>query len=127
MLGRHPTLWIAIINAALMALATMGFGWLNGDQALLIVAAINALAAAATAWATRPIQPAVFTYAMSTLIAAAGAYGFELSGDQIAAFNTFLISVLGFLTYGNVSPVKTLISRPTTAQSAPEVQTVPEA
>lgn len=127
MLGRHPTLWIAIINSVVMALATVGFGWLDGDQALLIVGGINALAAAANAWAVRPIQPALFTYAAGTLAAIAGAYGFEFTGDQLAAVNTVIVSILGFLTYGNVSPIDTAISKATTAQDAPEVQTVPEA
>jgi hypothetical protein len=35
--------------------------------------------------------------------------------------------VLGLITYGNVSPVDTAISKSTQAQASPEVQTVPEA
>jgi hypothetical protein len=127
MLGRHPTLWIALINVVVMGLATLGFGWLDNDQAGLIVVAVNAIAGAANAWAVRPIQPAVFTYAVSSIVALVGAYGLNVTADQLAALNSIAVSVLGFLTYGNVSPVDTAISKATSAQSAPEVQTVPEA
>ena len=58
-LWREPTLWIAVINAAVILGATLGFNLLDNEQAGLIVAAINALFAAANAWAVRPISPAV--------------------------------------------------------------------
>lgn len=127
MLGRHPTLWIALINVVIMGAATLGLRWLDNDQAGLIVAAINAVAGAATAWATRPIQPAVFTYAVGSLVAVFVAYGMHVTPEQLAALNSIVVSVLAFLTYGNVSPVNTAISKTTTAQGKPEVQTVPEA
>lgn len=127
MLGRHPTLWIAGLNALVMFAATIGLRWLDNDQAGLIVLAINALAAAATAWAVRPIQPAVFTYALTSLVSLVAAYGLNVTADQLATLNTVMISFLGLLTYGNVSPIDTLISQTTTAQGKPEVQTVPEA
>jgi hypothetical protein len=127
MLGRHPTLWIALINTLIMGVATLGFRWLDGDQAVLVVAAVNAVSAAANAWAVRPIQPALFTYAAGAVVSVFAAYGLEVTGDQLGALNTIIVAVLGFLTYGNVSPVNTLISRASTAQTSPEVQTVPEA
>lgn len=127
MLGRHPTLWIAFINTVVVGIATLGFRWLDGDQAVLVVGAINALAAAANAWAVRPIQPAIFTYAIGTVIAVLTAYGLNVTPEQLAAVNAIAIAFLGFLTYGNVSPVNTAISKATDAQGAPAVQSVPEA
>jgi hypothetical protein len=127
MLGRHPTLWIALINTVVMGVATLGFRWLDGDQAVLVVGAVNGIAAAANAWAVRPIQPALFTYAVGTIIAVFAAYGLNVTPEQLAALNSLTVAVLGFLTYGNVSPVDTAISQSTTAQAATPVQTVPEA
>lgn len=126
MLGRHPTLWIALLNTIVMGIATLGFRLLDGDQAVLIVAAINAIAAAANAYAVRPIQPALFTYAAGSIVAVFAAYGLNVTPEQLGALNSMVVAVLGFLTYGNVSPIDTAISKASVAQGAPEVQTVPE-
>lgn len=126
MLGRHPTLWIALINTVVMGIATLGFRWLDGDQAVLVVGAINALCAAANAWSTRPIQPAIYTYAIGALLAVFAAYGLHVTPEQLGALNAITVSVLGFLTYGNVSPIDTAISKRTQAQTSPVVQTVSE-
>lgn len=127
MLGRHPTLWIAALNTIVMFAATLGFNLLDGDQAAAIVLVVNALAAAVNAFTVRPLPVPVFTYALSTLISAFALYGLNITGDQVAGLNSVLVAVLGLLTYGNVSPVDTALSKATTAQKAPEVQTVPEA
>lgn len=127
MLGRHPTLWIALINVLVMGGATLGFNWLDNDAAVLIVAAVNALSAVANAIAVRPIPVPVFTYAAASIVALLTHYGLSITSDQLAAVNSIMVAVLGLLTYGNVSPIDTAISKATDAQSAPEVQTVSEA
>lgn len=126
-LGRHPTLWIGLINIVVMGLATLQFRFLDNDQAGLIVTAINAVAAAVTAWVVRPIQPAIYTYAVGSLIAVGAAYGLNVTAEQLGALNSIVVGVLAFLTYGNVSPLDTAVSSSTTAATAPDVQTVPEA
>lgn len=126
-LGRHPTLWIALINVVIMGAATLQFRLLDSDQAILIVGAINAAAAGVTAWVVRPIQPAIYTYAVGQVIAVFVAYGLNVTPEQLGAVNSIVVGVLGFLTYGNVSPVDTAITSSTTAAGAPDVQTVPEA
>jgi hypothetical protein len=110
-----------------MFAATLGFNLLDGDQAAAIVLFVNAAAAAVNAFTVRPLPVPVFTYALSTLISAFALYGLNITGDQVAGLNSVLVAVLGLLTYGNVSPVTTVLSKATTAQAAPEVQTVPEA
>lgn len=104
-LFREPALWIAVISAALGLVATFGLSWLSAGQAALIVAAINAVAAAVTAWRVRPIAPSVFTGAAGAVIALAGGYGLHLSQPTIGAVNTLVIAVLALLTRGQVSPV----------------------
>lgn len=126
-LGRHPTLWIGLINIVIMGLATLQFRFLDNDQAGLIVAAINAVAAAVTAWVVRPIQPAIYTYAVGSLIAVGAAYGLNVTPEQLGGLNSVVVGILALLTYGNVSPLDTAISSSTTAAGAPDVQTVPEA
>lgn len=127
MLGRHPTLWIAVINAVVMMIATFPLGLLDGAQAAGVVVVINAASAAANAWAVRPLPVPVFTYLLTTVVSLAALFGVSITPEQLGTLNTTFVAVLGMLTYGNVSPVDTAISKATTAQTAPEVQTVPEA
>ena len=112
-LGRNPTLWLAVLNAAVVLIGTVGFHWLSGQQAALAVVAINAVAAALNAWTVRPIAPAAFTYAVGAILALASSYGFNLSAETMGALNALVVASLGLLTYGNVSPVETRISRAT--------------
>lgn len=100
----EPALWIGVLSAALSLVATFGFGWLSAEQAALVVAAINAVAAAVTAWRVRPIAPAVFTGAAGAVIALAGAYGLHLSQPTIGGVNVLVVAVLALLTRGQVSP-----------------------
>lgn len=124
--GREPTLWIAIITSAVTLLATFGLRWLDNEQAGLLVVAINAVAAAANAWTVRPISPAIFTYAATSLIGVAAAYGLSVTPEQLAGINSFLVVVLALLTRGQVSPQETAVSTESEAAQKPEVQTVPE-
>lgn len=109
--GREPTLWIAVIGQAILLLGTFGLRWLDNDQAALIVVAINALAAAATAFMVRPISPAAFTYALGSVVSVAAAYGLSITADQMAVLNTFVIGILALITRNQVSPVPTALTK----------------
>lgn len=106
-LGREPTLWIAVLNAAVILLGTLQFRILNGDQATLIVVAINAVFAALNAAAVRPVSPVAFTYAVGALVAVAASYGLALPPETVAALNVSVVAILGLLARGQVSPVPT--------------------
>lgn len=108
--SREPALWIAVLSAALSLVATFGLGWLTTEQAALIVAAINAIAAAITAWAVRPVSPAVFTGAVAAVMAVVSAYGLDVSDGTLAAINTLTVAVLTLLTRGQVSPASAIKS-----------------
>jgi len=103
-LGREPSLIIATIGSALSVLVGFHFDWLTGEQAALIVAALNAVLGVVNALAVRPIAPAAFTY----LVAAAGAllagYGLHLSQEMVGAIDGLVLSVLMLLTRGQVTP-----------------------
>lgn len=124
--GREPTLWIAVINSVVMMGATLGLRWLDNEQAGLIVAGINAVFAAANAWAVRPISVPVFTYAATSLLSVGAAYGFSVTPEQLAGINSTLVVVLSLITRGQVSPQETAISSSSLAATKAEVQTVPE-
>ncbi len=112
--GREPTLWISVISALIIMIGTYGFKLLNGEQAVLIVVAINAAAAAINAYTVRPISPTTFTYAIGSIIAVAGAYGLNLTPEQIAGLNGAIVPILALLSRSQVSPTETSITRETT-------------
>lgn len=107
---REPTLYLAVINAIVILVGTFGLRFIDGDQATLIVVAINAIFAAITAYAVRPISPAVFTYAVGAIVAVVGAYGLTIPLETVAGINATLIAVLALLTRGQVSPQETAVS-----------------
>jgi hypothetical protein len=109
--GRNPTLWIAVISTGVVVLGTIGLEWLTVEQAGLFVAVINAIAGAVNAWTVRPISPVAFTYAVGAIASLVATYGLSVSVESLAAINLFVIAVLGLLSYGNVSPQDTPISK----------------
>jgi hypothetical protein len=109
-LGREPTLWIALLSQAIVLIGTFGLDLINGQQAALIVVAINAVFAAINAYAVRPVSPVAFTYAVGSIVAVATAYGLELGIETVAGLNSITIAALALLTRGQVSPVETTVT-----------------
>jgi hypothetical protein len=109
-LGREPTLWIALVSQAVVLIGTFGLDILNGQQAALIVVAINAVFAAINALAVRPVSPVAFTYAVGAIVAVASSYGLNLTIEQTAAISALTVGALALLTRGQVSPVETAVT-----------------
>ena len=107
LLGREPTLWIGLLSSVVILVGTFGLKLLTGEQAALIVVAINAIFGAINAYAVRPVSPVAFTYAVGSIVAVAGAYGLNLSIETVAALNAVVVPALALLTRGQVSPVET--------------------
>ena len=120
-LGREPTLWISFAASLVLLLGTLGFRLLDGDQAALIVVAINAIAAAVNAYTVRPISPAIFTYAVGATVAVFATYGLEVSPETLAMLNGVTVMGLGLLTRGQVAPQETRISHASESALKPEV------
>jgi len=118
---REPTLFISFIASVILLLGTLGFRWLDGDQAALVVVAINAIAAGINAYTVRPISPAVFTYAVGAIVAVFVTYGLEVSPETLAMLNGLVIMGLGLLTRGQVSPQETAITHASESALKPEV------
>lgn len=108
--GREPTLWIGVISSLIIVAGTAGFHLLTGQEAALVVVAINAIAGAINAYAVRPISPVAFTYAIGSIVAVAGAYGLNLSIETVAGINAAIIPILALLTRNQVSPQATAVS-----------------
>jgi len=108
--GREPTLWLAVISNAILLAGTFGLHLLTGQQAALVVVAVNAIFGAINAYTVRPISPVAFTYAVGSLVALAGAYGLNLPTETVAAINALVVPVLALLSRGQVSPEETPVS-----------------
>lgn len=109
-LGREPTLWIALLSQAIVLVGTFQLKFIDGDQAALIVAAINGIFAAINAYAVRPVSPVAFTYAVGSIVAVAASYGLVLPIETVAGLNALTIAALALLTRGQVSPVETTVT-----------------
>lgn len=108
---REPTLWIAVVNAAVILIGTFGLHFVSGGQAAAIVVVINAIFLAINAYAVRPISPAVFTYAVGAVVALLAAYGYNVPVETVASLNVLVIAILALLTRGQVSPQETAVSK----------------
>lgn len=109
--GREPTLVIAALNAIVLIVGTIGLRLLTGEQAALAVVVINAIFGVVNAWAVRPISPAVFTYAIASILALTASYGLTLPIETVAAINAAVVPILALLTRDQVSPQETPISK----------------
>lgn len=109
-LGREPALWFALLGSVIVLLGTLGFHALTGEQAGLIVGAINAAAAILTALTTRPISPSVFTGFVAALAAVAMSYGLHVTPEQLGMVNFIVLNGLALLTRGQISPTETAVT-----------------
>jgi uncharacterized membrane protein len=121
---REPTLWIAAISSVVILIGTFGLGFINGDQAALMVVVINAIFGAINAWTVRPISPVAFTYAIGSIVALAASYGLNLPAETIAALNAAVVPFLALLSRGQVTPEDTAVS--STTRSSGGTVTAPE-
>ncbi len=119
--GREPSLYVAFFASLILLIGTLGFRWLDGDQAAVVVVAVNAIAGAINAYTVRPISPAVFTYAVGALVAVFAAYGLNVSPETLAMLNGLVVMGLGLLTRGQVAPQETAVSHASEAAFKPEV------
>lgn len=104
-LGREPALWLNSLSAVLGLLVTFQVGGLDAEEAGWIVAGVSAVLGAIAAALTRPIAPQAFTTAVATIASAVAAFGYEAAPTHVAAINAAVLSVLMFLTRGQVTPV----------------------
>lgn len=102
--GREPTLWIALIAAVLNWAVGFQLDFLSAEQAAWINAAINAVMACIASFATRPIAPQVWFYAVTVFAGLLAAYGLDMSQEMVGTTQLLVIAVLSLITRGSVSP-----------------------
>jgi hypothetical protein len=92
---REPAVWIGIVSSMFASAAAVGLPFLNAGQA---AAAVAVLAAAFTAWRTRPIAPALFTGAFAALVALLAEYQVHLSDGWVGFITSAILG--GFALFG---------------------------
>ncbi|WP_341719920.1 hypothetical protein QQG74_09540 [Micromonospora sp. FIMYZ51] len=110
-LGREPAV---LINAAAALLATfIGFvpTALTGGQAGAILAFLTAAAAVWTAVKVRPIAPTIFVGLITTGATLAGAFGFDLSQQQVGSLAAASVALMTLLV---IRPQSTPVADPRT-------------
>lgn len=101
---REPTLWFAVITGAVNLLVSYKLDFLTAEQASLWITLVSAVFGAVAAWKTRPIAPQIFTYLASSVVALVGAYGVNMTQEQIGQWNIFALAIAALLTRNQVSP-----------------------
>lgn len=109
---REPTLWISVINAIVLFIGTFGLHWISGQQAALIVVAINAVLGVINVLTVRPIPPAAFTYAVGAIVAVFASYGLNVTPEVMAGMNALIIPILALITRNQVGPQDTPLTNP---------------
>lgn len=102
--GREPALVIGFIGAVLTALAGFNLDILTPGAVTAIVALLTS---AVTAWATRPIAPALFTGVLTAAVALVAEYGLHVSGDLVTGLSAVILA--GFALFAvrpQVSPLR---------------------
>lgn len=102
--GREPALWIAVIQAVLMLLFTLGVPGVDGGLAAVAAGALTALCTAWTALSVRPWAPAVFVGVLTALVPLLARFGLDLTDVQVGSMSAVLIMVVTLVARGQVSP-----------------------
>jgi len=102
--GREPAIVIQTISALLAVAIGFGLPGLNDGTAAGITALLTAAAGVYTAWAVRPVSPAIFTGVITTGAALAAAFGFDLPQTQVSLVVAGVTAVMTLLTRSQVTP-----------------------
>lgn len=93
--GREPALVIGAVGALLTVLAALNLPGVTAGAAAAITALI---AAAVTAWTTRPVAPALFTGVIAAGAVLLAEYGYHVPDGTVAAIGGAVVA--GFALFG---------------------------
>ena len=100
--GREPALIIGFVGAVLTVLAGLELPGLSTVQATSIGVLITGLI---TAWATRPVAPALFVAVAGALAVVLADYGFRIPDETVAAIGGLILAGCALLGIrANVTP-----------------------
>lgn len=92
----EPALILGLVGAVLSVFVALKFH-MTSDQAALIVAAITAVFGVVMAFRTRPIAPALFTTAVSSLAALFAGFGFHVAPALVGAVSGVILALAALL------------------------------
>lgn len=117
MIKEFPVAWAYALNVALGLIVSFGIDMSETVTGAVMTVATGVFAMLA-ALSVRPVAIASFGAAMSTVLVAVGAFGFDLSADQIGYLVAAVSVVLGFLTHQSVSPPGGELDRPVVTKTS---------
>lgn len=103
--GREPALWIAVVQAGLMLLFTLGVPGIDAGLAGAVSLTLTAGATAVTAWAVKPVSPAIFTGLIIAAVQLGTRWGLDLSEVQVSSITAFVALVVTLVARQQVTPV----------------------
>lgn len=103
--GREPALWIAVIQAGLMLLFTLGVPGVDAGLAGAVSLVLTAGATAWTAWTVKPISPAIFTGVIVAAVQLGARWGLDLSEMQVSSITAFVALVVTLVARQQITPV----------------------
>lgn len=100
--GRAPALWLAAAVAVVQLVAVLVHMGHDAQNAMTVI--VTGAYTILVAVLTRPIDLSVVTGAITTIVTAAGVFGWHVSADTISVFNAALVAVATVVLTTLVSP-----------------------
>lgn len=107
--GRDPALYLALLISVLQLGSSLLE--LSSDQQNALSVIATAVFTVALAFTVRPIQPAVITGGLSTIVTALVAFQVEVPADWVSAGNALIVAVLTLVLRLQVKPVPAIDPR----------------
>lgn len=100
--GRAPALWLAAAVAVVQLVAVLAHMGHDAQNAMTVI--VTGAYTILVALLTRPIDLSVITGSLTTIVTAAGVFGWHVSADTISVFNAALVAVATVVLTTLVSP-----------------------
>jgi hypothetical protein len=107
----EPALIVNLVAATLTMIAAFIPDRISPEVTALWVVAINAVGALIIGLRVRPVAPSLFTNVVGAAAAVVGAYGFDVSPEQVGLINTVVLLGLALVVRNQSTAVgnKTLL------------------
>ena len=105
--GREPVVWIGLIEATIALAVVTGFTTWSGEQVSLVMAAVIAVFALITAYATHDTMLGFVVGLSKAVLALMVGFGANLSPEVVAGIVAFVSVLTGFFARTQTSPAET--------------------
>lgn len=100
--GRAPAGWLAAAVTVVQLIAILAHMSHDAQNALSVI--VTGVYTILVAILTRPVDLSIITGAVTTIVTAAGVFGWHVSADTISVFNAALVAVATLVLTTLVSP-----------------------